>query len=346
MVSQLLCFRRNSAVALTLALATAVALTTQPAAGATFKSGSCTPLDLAFVIDNTGSMGGALTNVKKGLNKIVNEANTVAAGNLRLGVVEFPEDNVIVDTPFADNNEAAAKTAINGITLGGGGSVPESSDEALDTVVRGLRASDRPAGKQTGDFQPPYRSKAEKIAVIITDATPGGFADTFDSAAKKHAKNVAIAARNRGIRISSIYVPTGGFEDPDVVKIMKQYASISHGQYRKTKSDGSGTATAIEATIASCAGKTTGKLRVIPSRRTITAHHRTCVTFTVKSGKKRIRGATVSFAHEKAKTNKRGHARICATLGRLGRRGVKATKSGFRRGRTAVFVIRAPGFTG
>src|SRR5206468_2237008 len=114
-------------------------------------------------LDNTGSMGGAIDNIKKGLNKIIGEANTVSGGNIRYALVTFPEDDVVVNTPFADKNEAAEKSAINATFASGGGNIPESSDEALETVVLGRKASDVPAGKQTGDFQPPYRASAQKI---------------------------------------------------------------------------------------------------------------------------------------------------------------------------------------
>ena len=78
----------------------------------------------------------------------------MGAGNVRYAVVTFPENNVVVNQPFT-GSESTARSAVNGISLGGGGGIPESSDEAMNTVVNGLNASDRAPGQQTGDFQPP-----------------------------------------------------------------------------------------------------------------------------------------------------------------------------------------------
>src|SRR5215204_6016732 len=153
--------RGKFAAAFTAGLAAVAAAGITSTAGGQAR-GSCSPLDLAFVVDNTGSMGPAIDNVRRGLGNIVDEANTVSGGNVRYSVVTFPEDNVVVNQPFTAS-ESEARSAINGITLGGGGNIPESSDEAMNTVVNGLRASDRAGGQQTGDFQPPYRSSAEKI---------------------------------------------------------------------------------------------------------------------------------------------------------------------------------------
>jgi hypothetical protein len=338
--------RRKIAAAFTVGLAaiTAVGITSPAAEG---QKGSCSPLDLAFVVDTTGSMGGALDNIKKGLNNIVGEATTVSGGNVRYGVVSFPGEEVIVNTPFADGNESAAKTAINGLSPGGGGSEPEASDEAMNTVINGLKASDRPAGQQTGDFQPPYRSGAEKLAVLITDAHPGGFDDAFTAADTAHVKSLAAQAKAKGIRITAVYVPTSGV-DPEIKGIMQDWASGSGGEYRQTKSDGTGASAAIRASIASCGGKTTKKkrLRIRGRPHVIRAGTSRCITFRVRSGRKAVKGAKVRFAGKSHKTNKKGRATFCVKFKKTGRKGVRVTKKGYVAGRTSVFVAAAPRFTG
>ena len=308
-----------------------------------FKKGSCAPLDLAFVVDTTGSMGPAIDNVRAGLDRIVSEAVTVAGGNLRLEVMDFSDD-VFVREPFALNNQDRAKAAIRALTLQGGGNLPEASDEALNTAINGLPASARPGGDQTGDAVP-FRT-GEKIAVLITDALPGGFNDRHTSADKANARRVAEDARAKGIRISSIFVPTGG-RNPEIEKIMKQYATISRGQYRMTKQNGSGTATAIDATIASCAGKISRKkkLKVTPTPKQ-RQQGRRCFSFKVTSRGKAVSKATVKLVGKRAKTNRRGRATICSTFGRVGARGVRASKSGFTADTASVFITRRPRFTG
>jgi hypothetical protein len=337
--------RRKLGAAFVVVLAAMTAVfSTAPAQGA--KKGSCSPLDLAFVLDNTGSMGGAIDNIKKGLNKIVSEANTVSGGNVRYALVTFPEDNVVVNTPFADHNESQVKAAINSTFASGGGNIPESSDEALETAVLGRRATDVPPGKQTGDFQPPYRSGAQKIAVVITDAPPGGFDDDFTSADTAHAKQVAREARNRHVRVTSVWV--GGTDDGDTQAkpALQTYAKTSGGEFRTTRSDGSGASAAIRASIATCGGKIKRRLRVKGTPHTIRAGRTSCVSFRVTSRGKPVKGARVRFAGHPAKTNRKGRATICVRLSRTGCRGVRATRRGFLAGRTRVCVAAAPRFTG
>lgn len=341
--------RRKLGAAFVVGLAAVTAVySVAPAEGA--KKGSCSPLDLAFVLDNTGSMGGAIDNIKKGLNKIVNEANTVSGGNVRYGLVTFPEDNVVVNTVFADHNESAVKSSINSTFAGGGGNTPESSDEALETVVLGRKASDVPPGKQTGDFQPPYRSSAQKIAIVITDAPPGAFDDDYDATAKAHYKQVAKEAKARHIRVTSVWVGGSpkGSGDPDAKPALQDYAKTTGGEFRTTQADGTGASAAIRASIASCGGKKKKRkrLKVRGTPHTLTAGKSSCVSFRVTSGGKAAKGVRVRFAGHSAKTNSKGRARICVRFSSAGCRGVRATKRGSLPGRTRVCVAAAPRFTG
>src|SRR5437867_2379099 len=59
-----------------------------------------------------------------------------------------------------------------------------------------------------------YRSGCVKIAVLVTDAHPGGCDDSFTTGVDDvHAHSVALAAAKAGIVISAIYVPTSGQND-------------------------------------------------------------------------------------------------------------------------------------
>src|SRR2546423_11703859 len=134
--------RRKIAALFTVGLAVMTAVfTAVPAQSSSKKAAACSPLDLAFVVDTTGSMGGALDNVKKGLNTIVNEAKSVSKGNYRFGVVEIPGEEITVRVPFADHNDAATKSAINSFSAGGGGGEPENTDGGMQTVVEGRTAA-------------------------------------------------------------------------------------------------------------------------------------------------------------------------------------------------------------
>lgn len=59
-----------------------------------------------------------------------------------------------------------------------------------------------------------------------------------------------------------------------------------------------------------------------------------------------VRGALVRFAGKRARTDRRGYARITVRLRRSGLHTARATRSGFRPGSTRVRAVRAVGLTG
>ncbi|MEO8216786.1 MAG: vWA domain-containing protein [Acidobacteriota bacterium] len=229
----------------------------------------CGPMDVVFVVDTTGSMGGAIDNVKSELPSIISQIQTASGGDYQLGLVEFHDDvHVIAD--LASGNTDAVQAGINGLTAGGGAGESEASDEALRTVVEGLRASDRTGGQQTGDFLGRFRPGAAKIIIVITDARPAGFDDSYTAGVDDvSAANVAQEAATRDIHISAVFVPTEasvffGVGDT-VTAIMSNYAALSGGIYIKTNPDGTGTAQAINDIIANCGGFSGFFVQVTPS---------------------------------------------------------------------------------
>jgi uncharacterized repeat protein (TIGR01451 family) len=211
---------------------------------------SCGPIDMVFVIDTTSSMDEAIDNVKAEVGSLIGLVDDFSGGDFQLGLVTF-KDDVTVWNDLAAGNEAAVQANILALTAGGGGNTPEASDEALNTVIHGLDADDRPPGAQTGDFDGVWRPAAAKLIILITDAPPGGFDDTFtpgedDENAHDRAEEAAAA----GIAISAIYVPTTINETAEAV--MEDYAETSGGIYFKAREDGSGTADAIAGIVANC----------------------------------------------------------------------------------------------
>ena len=198
---------------------------------------ACGPIDLAFVIDTTGSMGGALDNVDAELAGLLSAVDTASGGDYRLGLVTF-KDNVSVNSNLASGNRAQIQSQILSLFPDGGNNTPEASDQAVKQVVSGFN----------------FRPSALKIVVLVTDAPPGGFDDQFtpgvDDAA---ARLVAQQAAAKNIKISAIYVPTDGL-DSTTSSIMQSYARLSSGFYTQTASDGTGTADGIQQVIANCGG--------------------------------------------------------------------------------------------
>src|SRR5512141_1714606 len=128
----------------------------------------CGPIDLVFAADTTGSMSGAEDNIKADLEKLLSTISSYSGGDYRLGLVEFGTEVTVRVDLAAGNNEAMSK-ALLALTATGGAGEPEASDEALNTIVNGLKASDRATGQQVGDFNGRFRAGAAKIIIIFTD---------------------------------------------------------------------------------------------------------------------------------------------------------------------------------
>jgi uncharacterized protein YegL len=215
---------------------------------------NCGPLDVAMCVDITGSMGGAIANVRRELATIVADIEAASNADYRLSLVTF-KDNVRVNVPFALNNAAAFTSALQVLEAEGGSNEPEASDEALRTCVRALAAAGRP--QQVGDFAA-WRPGARKIVILVTDARPGSFDDTFTPGVHDaRALQVAQDAAARGILVSAVYTPLAGAQatrDATITQIMADYAVTTGGLFVRTQSDGKGTGAAISDIINSCGG--------------------------------------------------------------------------------------------
>jgi len=216
--------------------------------------GKCGPIDLVIVLDDTGSMGGAIGNIIAGLPSIIADADTASGGDLRLGYITF-NDDVHVRSALTDDIDAV-KALIEAAVASGGAGWPEASDEAKNTAVNNLPAGTRDdsagnSGTQTGDFTVAYRSGALKIVVLITDAPPGGFNDVWDAADTAAMHTHALTARDKGILMSDIYVGAG---NADVAALLEDDATTTGGIYTEVPSSGVGVGDAIKDIIDECGG--------------------------------------------------------------------------------------------
>ncbi len=125
-------------------------------------------LDLAFVVDTTGSMGAFIQAAQR---QMVAMIDALARGHdveLRLGVVEYrdhpPQDRLVSRAhPFTADLKAAQKT-INGLKPDGGGDGPES-------VLDGVRDA---------CLKLEWRPHARRVAVLVGDAPPHGVGASGD----------------------------------------------------------------------------------------------------------------------------------------------------------------------
>ena len=192
------------------------------------------PLDIAFAIDDTGSMGGAINNVKQEINAVIELIENISRREYRLALLTF-KDNVTLRVGFAYENKEPFISALQTLSANGGAGEPEASDEALNEALLAM---------------PPRFSDPLQIIVLITDARPGGVDDQYTEGVDDvRAHNLALAALGREIKIGAIYVPTSDFYSPTIIPIMQDYARTSEGFYAETEPDGTGAGAAIRAVI-------------------------------------------------------------------------------------------------
>lgn len=189
------------------------------------ERGACGPIDLAIMLDNTGSMGGAINSIISQLPNIVATADTASAGDLNIGFITF-RDTVEVKEPLTPESSGGVTTfqsLIGAESAGGGGDAAEPSDEAKNTAINNLLSGPRAdvegySNSQIGDFNVPWRPEAVKLAVLITDAPSNGFSETAgyntvgfgDPTYVAHMANLGTQAAGKGIKVYDVFVPTDG----------------------------------------------------------------------------------------------------------------------------------------
>jgi Mg-chelatase subunit ChlD len=144
------------------------------------------PLDVAFVLDTTGSMGDELQRLKKTLEYIHFQINHLAPKpDVRFGIVLFRDTTDDYRTQviaFTSDVEQFARD-LDKVRAGGGGDNPEDVQEGLKDAMTKLK----------------WRKKGAKLAFLIGDAPPHldyGQKFTYVSAMREAAK--------KGIKIASI----------------------------------------------------------------------------------------------------------------------------------------------
>ena len=119
-------------------------------------------LDLAFVVDTTGSMSSLLAAAQTQMITMIAELASAASVDMRLGVVEYrdhpPQDPLIARTHPLTGDLRQAQATIHGLGAEGGGDGPEA---VLDGVLAACR-------------ELAWRPHARRIAVLVGDAPPHG----------------------------------------------------------------------------------------------------------------------------------------------------------------------------
>ena len=226
-------------------------------AGALFRSLPCGPLDIAFVLDSTSSMGDAVDPISADITAILDDIEIASNNDYRLALVTF-HDWVDVLENFSTNNRATFEAALATYADSGGDNRTEASDEALNTVIHALPERNRRDGVQAqfGNFTPAFRSGVQRLIFLVTDEANAGFDDWFvwGEHDVKLRQWVDDAAAD-GIRICAFWLPNWiednvSYPEP----IWKNAAFQTNGYYVRLSPDGTGTADAVRDVLAACGG--------------------------------------------------------------------------------------------
>jgi hypothetical protein len=114
-------------------------------------------VELAFVLDTTGSMSEEIDGVKETLDKVMKDVG--GSATIRVGLVEYKDQGDTFVTkayPFT-TDLAAFRRQIDGIQASGGGDTPEDVNSGLAATLQELQWS---------------RDSAARVAFLIADAPP------------------------------------------------------------------------------------------------------------------------------------------------------------------------------
>src|SRR5262245_59854574 len=127
-----------------------------------FVNDSLNHLDLAFVVDTTGSMSGLIAAAQQQMIAMIDELARAAAVDMRLGVIEYrdhpPQDQMVYRVHGFTDSLRQAQATIRSLAASGGGDGPEAVLDGVLAACRDLR----------------WRPHARRIAVLVGDAPPHG----------------------------------------------------------------------------------------------------------------------------------------------------------------------------
>ncbi|MEU3612219.1 HYR domain-containing protein [Streptomyces sp. NPDC006872] len=153
--------------------------------------------DVVLLVDNTGSMGSVITNVKNNLPTIVNQVFGVQPDS-RFAVASFGDvgggSRLFMLHQAFTADRAAIQRGVNALTASGGGDTPEDWGNALHEVATG-------AGGRN-----PFRDGASPIVVLVGDAP------THDPSNGRRFADVVKTLQSTGVKVLAVGVGGNGLD--------------------------------------------------------------------------------------------------------------------------------------
>lgn len=168
-------------------------------------------LDIAFVVDATGSMGDEIRYLQVELLNIIERTKALNKNQeLRLGTVFYRDQGEQYVTRFSPLNKDPNTTNkfIREQVASGGGDYPEAVEEALDVAINQLQWKDEATAR---------------LLFLVLDAPPHE-----NEATLKKMKELTLLAAKKGVRIIPI---TGSGVDKSTEYLMRSLALATNGTY-------------------------------------------------------------------------------------------------------------------
>ena len=168
-------------------------------------------LDLLFLVDSTGSMGGEIRQIQSTISDISNQIVTLPGSpRVRFGAVTYRDrgDSYVTRKFGFTASLADFSSFLNTISAGGGGDYPESLNEALHVAVNDMNWDG---------------GEAVRLVFLVADAPPH-----MDYAQDYKYTDESIQAVRKGIKIYAI--GASGL-DKQGEYIFRQLAQLSLAQY-------------------------------------------------------------------------------------------------------------------
>ncbi|MCC7139292.1 MAG: VWA domain-containing protein [Planctomycetes bacterium] len=168
------------------------------------------PLDVAIVLDTTGSMGDEIDRIKATLASVVARVREAGPGvDLRFGAVVYRDlgDDYVTMRHGFTGDVAAFQRALTAVSAAGGGDYAESMNQGLAEAVGRLD----------------WRAGAAKVAFLIADAPPH-----TDYAGDVPYGTSLVAAVGEGIRVHA--VAASGLDDFGTL-VFRQAAQLTRGKF-------------------------------------------------------------------------------------------------------------------
>ncbi len=184
-------------------------------------------IDIVFLVDFTGSMGGEIDQVKASIIDIANTIIAESSNNYRLGLVLFDEKhsdfalNYATDPGYTSlpaaqryinvNQAASRQQAITAVEL-----MSQNNQTSFTTQLNKLNTSDFTLGSGQSTAEPgglgyeqilngiagEFRQDVSRLILLITDAVPGGDDDSFTGTDQTFLANLAV--RSLDLRVQPL----------------------------------------------------------------------------------------------------------------------------------------------